>query len=266
MMKIIVNCGPCEEYIGKSLASIKAQTYSDWEAYVTVDPCEDRTLERAIEVQGDDKRIAVTRNDRRLYSLANLVNAVERSSAQPEDVIVNLDGDDWFYDENALQIIADTYARNDCWMTYGSWISHVAYKPGTFPAYPEGTTDFRGTEWLATAVRTFKKWLWDLIDLQDLKDEQGEYFQVAEDVAVMFPMLEMSGTSKAKKVQDILMLYNRTDPADMDELKRSNIECVCRYLRAKPRYQRLQGKIIIKPSSRSATPLELFNPSIHRQT
>lgn len=259
MMKIIVNCGLCEEYIGKSLASIKAQTYSDWEAYVTVDPCGDKTLERAIEARGDDERIAITRNDGRLYSLANLVRAIERSSAQPEDVIVNLDGDDWFYDENALQIIADTYARYACWMTYGSWISHVAYTPGKFPAYPEGTTDFREAGWLATAVRTFKKWLWDLIDLEDLKDEQREYFQIAEDLAVMFPMLEMSGTGKARKIPDILMLYNRTDPAYMDEFKRSEIERVGRYLRAKPRYKALKRKIILNPLPDLAVPRESFD-------
>lgn len=252
MLKIIVNCGPCEEYIDKSLASIKAQTYADWEAYVTVDPCGDKTFERAMNVASDDKRISVKLNDERLYSLANLVNAIARSSAQPEDVIVNLDGDDSFYDENALQTIADTYSRYDCWMTYGSWVSHVAYTPGKFPPYPEGTIDFRSTEWLATAVRTFKKWLWDLIDLNDLKDEHGDYFQVAEDLAVMFPMLEMSGTGRAKKIPDILMLYNRTDPALMEESKRNEIERVGRYLRSKPRYPLLKNKLICQPGFRSS--------------
>jgi len=242
MMKIIVNCGPCEEYIAKSIASIRTQTHSDWEAFVTVDPCGDQTLDRAIEAREDDQRISITSNQRRLYSLANLVNAVERSAAKPEDVIVNLDGDDWFYDNNALRIIADTYVRYDCWMTYGSWISHVAYTTGKFPAYAEGTRDFRATEWLATAVRTFKKWLWDLVDPEDLKDEHGEYFRVAEDLAVIFPMLEMSGTDKARKIPDILMLYNRTDPALMDELKKDEIERAGRYIRAKPQYSRLKNK------------------------
>jgi hypothetical protein len=42
--------------------SIKRQTYPHWEAYVTVDPCGDRTFERAMVGQGDDVRIVVTRN------------------------------------------------------------------------------------------------------------------------------------------------------------------------------------------------------------
>src|SRR5205823_1838336 len=157
--------------------------------------------------------------EQRLYSMANLVRAIERSRAQPEDIIVVLDGDDWFYTENALQIIADTYATYDCWLTYGSWVSNVAHIAGRLPAYDEGTTDFRHAEWLATAVRTWKKWLWDLIDDKDLRDEKGEYFSVVEDLAVMLPMLEMSGTSRAQHIPDILMLYNRANPACVGNIK-----------------------------------------------
>src|SRR5436305_9507467 len=157
MLKIIINCGPCQAYIGKSLASLKAQTYVQWEAYVTIDPYGDKTFEKAVETKADDDRITITRNDRRLYSMANLMRAIERSCAQPEDLIVILDGDDWFYTEYALQIIADTYSKYDCWMTYGSWVSNVAHVTGGLPAYAESTTNFRQAEWLATAVRTWKK-------------------------------------------------------------------------------------------------------------
>jgi glycosyltransferase involved in cell wall biosynthesis len=244
MLKIIINCGPCQEYIGTSLSSLKAQTNKKWEAYVTVDPYGDKTFEKAIETKGDDERITVTCNDRRLYSTANLVRAIERSHAQPEDIIVILDGDDWFYTEHALQIITDTYSKYDCWMTYGSWVSNLARMPGRLPAYEEGTADFRRADWLATAVRTWKKWLWDLVDDKDLRDENGEYFCVVEDLAVMFPMLEMSGTSKAKHIPEPLMLYNRANPFCVGNINRGEMERVARYLRTKPRYKPLKSKII----------------------
>ena len=243
MLKIIINCGPCEEYVGKSLASLKVQTNTQWEAYVTIDPHGDKTFERAIEAKGDDQRVSVTCNDRPLYSMANLVQGIERSSAQPEDIIVTLDGDDWFCNENALQIIADTYCRYDCWMTYGSWVSNVAHIAGNLPGYEEGTSDFRGAEWLATAVRTWKKWLWDLVDDEDLRDEHGAYFKVVEDLAVMFPMLEMSGTSRAKHIPDILMLYNRANAACVGNIKRSEMERVAQYVRSKPPYKRLRARV-----------------------
>jgi glycosyltransferase involved in cell wall biosynthesis len=242
IFKIIVNCGPCQGYIGKSLASLKAQTQTQWEAYITIDPCDDRTFEEALETKAGDERINITRNEERLYSMANLVRAIKRSCARPEDIIVVLDGDDWFHTTHALQIIADTYAQYDCWMTYGSWVSNVAHIPGGLPAYEAGTTDFRQAEWLATAVRTWKKWLWDLIDDKDLRDEEGEYFNVVEDLAVMFPMLEMSGTNRARHIPDLLMLYNRANPACVGNIRRAEMERVAQYLRSKPPYKPLSAK------------------------
>ena len=92
--------------------------------------------------QDDDARIIVTRNLTPLYSMANLVRAIERSQAQPEDGIVVLDGDDWLDTDQALQVIVGTYNNYDCWPTYGSWVPNVddGYV-GQWPPYPEGITD-----------------------------------------------------------------------------------------------------------------------------
>jgi glycosyltransferase involved in cell wall biosynthesis len=242
MLKVIINAGPCGAYIGKSLTSVKQQTYTDWEAYVSVDPHGDDTFANAMDARGDDERIRITLNDRCLYAMTNLVRAIQRSKAQPEDIIVNLDGDDWFYTPKALQIIADTYSDSDCWMTYGSWISNVAHMPGRLPGYAGGTTEFRRAEWLATAVRTWKKWLWDLIDDKDLRNQDGEYFTIVEDFAVMFPMLEMSGTTRARHITEILMLYNRANPACVANTRRDEMERIAEYLRNKPPYRHLDSK------------------------
>lgn len=214
-LTIIVNCGPCEGYIERCLESVRSQSYQDWQAYVTVDACHDRTYENAVRARGADTRIHIWRNTRRMYSMANLIQAIRRSRAEPDDVIVNLDGDDWFRHDRALRIIADTYARYDCWMTYGSWVSNYTGPDapgGLWPAYPERTTDFRRTRWLATAVRTWKKWLWDRIDDRDLRDSTGNYYRASEDQAVMLPLLEMSTTAKARHIAEGIMVYNQLNP------------------------------------------------------
>jgi len=247
LVKVIVNCGPSQDYIAGCIASLKAQAFSEWEAYVTVDPYADQTFERAVEASAGDKRILITANEKRMYSMANLVSAIERSQARPDDIIVVLDGDDCFCADNALQLIVDTYRRYDCWMTYGSWESNVSHVVGGLPGYADGTTDFRNVEWLATAVRTWKKWLWDLIDDADLRDEKGEYLHVAEDLAVMFPMLEMSGTRNARHIPETLMLYNRANPACVGNIRRAELERLAEYVRRKPRYQPLS----VKPMPRS---------------
>jgi glycosyltransferase involved in cell wall biosynthesis len=216
MLKLLINCGACESFIALCLDSVKSQTYGDWQAFVTVDPCGDRTFAAATSARDGDPRIYIEKNPTRRYAMHNLVNGIGRSGADLEDIIVVLDGDDWFATDRALDVIAGTYRMFDCWMTYGSWISNVAGPSGRYdgswPAYPDRTTDFRRSRWLGTAIRTWKKWLWDHIDDKDLRDSSGEYFRVSEDQAVMLPLLEMSGTSRAKHIAKPLMVYNKATP------------------------------------------------------
>lgn len=211
--KLIINCGPCEDFIARCISSVRQQSFDAWGAFVTVDPCGDNTYERAIVAADDDRRIRIQRNEERRYSMCNIVHAIQRSNAQPEDVIVCLDGDDWFASDDALSIIADVYQRFDCWVTYGSWLSNVTgpsgQRDGMYPAYPDGTTDFRGHRFLGTAVRTWKKWLWDHLKDSDLRNDIGEYVRVSEDQMIMIPLLELCGTARAKHIADPIMTYNK---------------------------------------------------------
>ena len=219
--KIIINCGPCEDFIGECLASVKSQSLTDWQAWVTVDPCGDETYRRAALAAGGDSRIQVRQNATRRYSMYNLVQAIRCSKAEPEDVIATLDGDDWFADTEALKTIADAYERFDCWMTYGSWLSNVTglsgRRDGLWPPYPEGTTDFRRHRFLGTAVRTWKKWLWDQIKDSDLCGDSGAYVRVSEDQMIMIPLLEMCGTERARHIAAPIMIYNKLVKYPLDE-------------------------------------------------
>jgi glycosyltransferase involved in cell wall biosynthesis len=246
MMKIIVNCGPCQEFIAQCLDSILSQTFTHWQAYVTVDPCGDRTFEEAMLARQGDSRIDARQNRKRQFAMLNLKHAVERSAAHPDDIIVVLDGDDWFATPDALRIIHDTYRRSECWMTYGSWIADrqdiEPDRRGMWPAYPENTTDFRHADWLGTAVRTWKRWLWDLIDENDFRDRDGNYFRVTEDQAAVLPMLEMSGTSRARHIPEPLMVYNRSSPHACGLTHCEEMLANGRYIRTLPPYTQLRGR------------------------
>ena len=250
--KVIVNCGPCEEYIAKCLGSLQSQTFPNWEAYVTVDACEDRTYPIAKEAAAEDGRIHVHRNADRLYAMRNLAAGVERCGADPDDVIVVLDGDDWLATDEALAIVASKYVQTDCWMTYGSWISndpeHKGMPRGLWPAYDEGETRFRELPWLGTALRTWKKWLWDLIDPRDFLDADGRFLRVTEDQASMLPMLEMSGTEKARHIPDVLMIYNRTTPHACGKVAYREMTQNAAWLRTRPPYAKLERRRLSEPA------------------
>jgi glycosyltransferase involved in cell wall biosynthesis len=256
-LKLVINCGPCEEYIGACLASVRAQTYGNWQACVTIDPSGDYTYDAALTASSGDVRIEVQQNRTRLYAMQNLILGTQRSQAAPDDVIVVLDGDDWLASTQALEVIASAYERDDCWATYGSWISndpsHTGLPRGRWPAYAPDTTNFRQAQWLGTAVRTWKKWLWDLIDDRDFRDSKGAYFRVTEDQASMLPILEMSGTPRARHIPDVLMIYNRTTPHACGKLHYKEMLANADYLRGRRPYSRLYqrspgGQINLPPT------------------
>ena len=64
-------------------------------------------------------------------AMENTIRAIRRSRAEPDDVIVILDGDDWLITDRALERIALEHEDDDCWLTYGSWISNRRRAPGT---------------------------------------------------------------------------------------------------------------------------------------
>ena len=127
-------------------------------------------------------------------------------------------------------------------MTYGSWTAGPDGMPGCWPAYPSGVRTFRYLRWLATAVRTWKKWLWDRIEDADLRDEDGSYFRVTEDMAIMFPLLEMCGTERARHIPTPLMWYNHTHAFTCAKTKRTEAHRNTLIIRNRPQYARLTAK------------------------
>ena len=245
-VKIIINCGPCADYIGQCLRSVGAQTVPDWQALVTIDPCGDDTAAVAAAARAGDPRIRIAVNAERRYAMANLIAGIGRSGAKPDDVIVILDGDDWFATDRALDRILAEYRDPDCWMTYGSWIANdparTGFPAGRWPAYDPGTTNFRAAPWRGTAVRSWRKFLWDRIDDRDFRGPDGDYFRMVEDQASMLPMLEMSGTARARHIADVLMVYNRLNPYGCGKTDLNLMRGTEAYIRTRPAYRRLEQR------------------------
>jgi glycosyltransferase involved in cell wall biosynthesis len=82
---VVINCGPCAPFIGACLASLRAQTYGNWRAIVTLDPCGDQSYGAAARVAQHDRRIALRKNPVRRYALNNLVRAVDGTMAERAD-------------------------------------------------------------------------------------------------------------------------------------------------------------------------------------
>ena len=72
----------------------------------------------------------------------------------------------------------------------------------------------------------------------DLKDEQGDYYKMTYDQAIMLPLLEMA-SERAKYIPDILHVYNKDNPLNIDKNKGQEQYELALKIRSKPSYARL---------------------------
>jgi len=204
-----------EEWIEKCIASTKKQTYKDFRHVIINDASTDKTFEKAIKAVGDDDRYILGHVPNKCGTLHSHIQGVENSLAKPHDIIVHLDGDDWFTDENVLQTIYDTYKRTECLVTYGNYKCSDGKTPSVCKPISETGDNFREwvvRGWCFSQVRTFYRWMWDKIKLGDFLDSNGALFSTCADVAIFTPLLEMAGKDRIEFIDKELMIYNIQTP------------------------------------------------------
>jgi|SRR5579859_186704 len=178
---------------------------------------------------------ASTQNPPRTWT-ENVRDAV--SGLAPDDIVLSVDGDDWLAHDRVAEVVSLHYANPDVWLTYGSY-AHADGRPGICRAYDD--EDYRGSQWRASHLKTFRAALFQKIREEDLRDARGAWLALAVDHAIMFPMLEMATRAHTRYIKDVLYTYNfvssyehNADTAGIEEERRT-----AAWLRAKPRYSAL---------------------------
>jgi glycosyltransferase involved in cell wall biosynthesis len=204
-----------EQWIKTCLSSAKKQTYKNFTCIVIDDISTDNSSLVVEKFIKDDDRFIFVKNTEKKYALRNIYDAILSANPSDEDIIVTLDGDDWFASEDVLNILNSYYNDENCYMTYGSYKEFPTNLIGRYakqiPSNIINTNDYRNHEWCSSHLRSFKYKIWKRIDKQDLVDSSGQFYRMTWDLAIMFPMLEMCG-NKAKYVKEILYIYNLNNP------------------------------------------------------
>ena len=231
-----------ERYIERCIKSIKAQKYNNFQCILIDDLSTDNSLQVAQTAIDNDPRFTIVKKTEKCYALKNISEAIDSSKAEKEDVIILLDGDDWFASGLTLDHLNECYNDNDCWMTYGSYVMYPHGIRGVEPsAYPDEvvkSNTYRQDKWRASHLRTFRKKVWDNIDKKDLKDNQGNFYKMAYDQAIMLPLIEMSG-DRCKYLDKILHIYNKENPLNVDKIKALEQIKAANEIRSKKPYERL---------------------------
>lgn len=244
----------CADWVDRCLGSVLSQTYPHFKLVMVDDCSTDGTLERARKRVGDDPRFVLLANTERRFPLANIVRASAEAGGRPEDVLVILDGDDWLAHDRVLEELAALYADPEVWMTYGSHqLSHAPRRwdrwrrrvvRGKVYRYPEVVSElaaYRYYDFIAAHLRSYRRFLWDALRDEDLRDGDQGYYRAAADAVTMWPMLEMATPKHWRYVSQILYVYNNKHslsenrPGSRPEQLR-----VAMKIRAKPPYAPLE--------------------------
>lgn len=219
--KIIIPCYNVEKWIKNTLISVLEQEYQNYQCIIIDDLSSDGTQNIIEQLIKNNNNFIFIKNKTKKYALKNIVEGIKISNPLDEDIIVTLDGDDWFSNKKVLNTLKNVYEENQCLLTYGSYCEIPGYKIGAEASeYSEEVKKnnlYRQDRWRASHLRTFKYKLWKNIKDEDLRDTDGNYYRMTWDQAFMLPMLEMSG-GKIEYIKDILYCYNRENPINDDKI------------------------------------------------
>ena len=226
--KIFVPFYNAADWLPRNIRSLKRQEYENYQCILVDDMSTDNSAQVVEqEISGDD-RFVLVKNTEKKYALRNLCDTIEAFSPEDSDVVVILHGDDWLARPDALTIINDHYDKNDCWVTYGSYVEYPQNIRGKFsikvPDQIIQNNMIRSVQWMTSHLQTFKYGLWKHIDQQKSFRETGKsddehHLPFAWDLAWMFPLIELAG-KRSHYIPDILYVYNRANPLNVDKVER----------------------------------------------
>jgi glycosyltransferase involved in cell wall biosynthesis len=237
-MIIVTTLYNAEKYIEKCIYSIMSQNYTDFTCYITDDLSNDnsvRIVENAIK---DDSRFILIKNTEKLYQPGNYDQVIRyNKKIKDDDVIVEIDGDDWLPDPFTLSRINNVYLNDNIWIANGSFKYHNG-RPG-FSSKQQNIDNLRNVRFTASHIRTWRAFLWRNIKEDDLKDENGIYWKVTGDLSFMYPMLEMSGEEHYTFMEDINYVYNESNPINDHKVDLTLVNEVAVKIRKKEKYSKL---------------------------
>lgn len=202
--------------------SVALQFYDNYIQIIVDDCSTDGTVSKVKEVISNlpenlRSKFILLENSVNVGALANQCETIMKY-ADADDIIALLDGDDWLYnDPDIFTYINSLYPENS--MSYGSCWSLADKIPLITQDYPEEVKlnkQYRRFKFNwgipYTHLRTFSGALFEKVDKDFMKNDQGEYYKAGGDNALMFGLLEVVNPNEIKAVKRLLVNYNDLNP------------------------------------------------------
>jgi glycosyltransferase involved in cell wall biosynthesis len=207
MIKIVSCFWNAKNYLKTYIDSIKIQNFKDFEVFLIDDVSTDNGSDLVKELIHNDDRFKLIENTEKKFKLRNLDELI--SNFDDEDIVVEVDADDFLLGNDVLSLINKIYSDGNTWLTNGSFMYSNGIQGFSQKCNPDTirTDDFRFSH-----LRTWKSFLWKNIPKENFLDNNGDYYKSGADVAYSFPLLELCGEKHYKFINKVLYVYNETSP------------------------------------------------------
>lgn len=219
---IVITSYNNKDWYEYNLQSIFSQKYKNYRIIYLDDHSSDETalfVKSYVTTMNQWHRFTIVENQVWESQMANHYKAVYM--CDDDEIVVQIDGDDWFYHDRVLELLNKIYSKWDVWLTYGQFVSWPQNEIGCSCEIPENYRNanaIREFGFHYSHPRTFYAWLFKKIKLKDLI-YKGSFIPAAPtpDVLMMYPMIEMAG-KHAQFIPDILYCWNRKNSLSQHNL------------------------------------------------
>lgn len=237
-MVIVTTLYNAENYIEKCIGSIMGQSLKDFKCYITDDISTDTSVSKVQNMIKGDDRFILIKNKKKMYQPGNYDQVIRNNqNIQDDEIIVEVDGDDWLPDSKTLERINSVYSDPNVWIANGSF----KYSTGQtgFSSKQTNFDNLRNVRFTASHIRTWRAFLWRKINQSDLKDENGEFWKVTGDLSFMYPMLEMAGEERYRFMTDVNYVYNEQNPINDHKVDLRLVNEIADKIRSMKPYKKL---------------------------
>jgi glycosyltransferase involved in cell wall biosynthesis len=207
MINFVVCLWNAEKYVKNCIRTLKSQLDKDFKVYIIDDVSTDNTVEIIKSLIVGDNRFNLIVNSEKKFKLKNLDELI--TTFDDDDIIIELDGDDFLLTTDVVSDIRNIYSDGNVWLTNGSFMYSNGSQGFSSKCNPDTV---RKDSFTFSHLRTWKTFLWKSIPKEHFKDDNGEYFKSAPDVAYTFALLELAGEENYKFLPKLYYVYNAESP------------------------------------------------------
>ena len=207
----------CADTINKTIMSVIAQSYDNWEMIIIDDVSTDHTGDICHDIinrYGMSNKIKVVTRDEKFGETRNTYESCQ--ALDGDKIVVRLDGGDWLVDNDCFHILNEVYEKSNAAVV---WTAHRwAFTSHNISGPLDPNISPYKQPWKSSHLKTFRKDMLDSVNKDNFFDDEGNWIMIACDQAVFLPMLENAWRNGLPLVFLNMCMYHYSINLDNPEL------------------------------------------------